>query len=100
MAGYPIEPAFAPLPTPWNLPFQLSSGSQTSNLTAGLVTAATRQKAGSPVMACDPGGVNGAPRTSSADVIFVSGNAIDARSAHDPCAGAAPTGVAGWPNAH
>src|SRR5437899_7040773 len=99
MAGNPIEPALAPLPTPWNLPFQPVSGSHTSNLTAGLVTPATRQNSGRPLIACEPGGVNEGPRTSSADVMVVSGNVIVFSSAHDAWAGAAATVVSGPPSA-
>jgi hypothetical protein len=38
-------------------------------------------------------------RTSSADVMVVSGSPIDASAAQDPCAGAAATVVAGRPSA-
>src|SRR6185503_3648620 len=36
-------PARPPLPTPWNLPFQVSVGSQTSNWIFGATVPATRQ---------------------------------------------------------
>src|SRR5262249_6745177 len=71
------------------LPFQPAIGSHTSNFTAGLVTPATRQNAGRPLIACEPGGVNDGPPTSSADVICVSGKEIVARAAQDPSTAAA-----------
>src|SRR5208337_4076271 len=40
-----MKPAKPPLPTARNLPFQ-AAGSQTSNLTSGLISPITRQKAG------------------------------------------------------
>src|SRR5580704_3415673 len=79
-----------PLPTPINLPFQLEEGIQTSNLISesveGLVTAATRQKAGRSLTATmvipprEPGdgkgdgGVNAPAETIWAKVIVVSGS--------------------------
>src|SRR4029079_13781385 len=45
MSEYSILPAKPWLPMPWNLPFQPSSGSQTSMLIVGVIVACTRQKA-------------------------------------------------------
>src|SRR5262245_43174621 len=52
-----MTPAVPPLPTPWNLPFQVVAGSQTSILTAGDIVAVTRQNAGRLGSAALPGGV-------------------------------------------
>src|SRR5258706_4135832 len=91
-------PAVPPLPTPWNLPFQLAIGSQTSNVTAGALTATTRQNAGRLRIAVVPsGGVNAGPGTSSADLIVVSGSRSLARFAHAPDAGAVTRGAAASP---
>ncbi len=58
-----MVPAQPPLPTPANLPFQFSSGNQTSNRICdslvGAIVPATRQNGGRFVMGLlDPGGVN------------------------------------------
>src|SRR5580704_19467770 len=84
-----------PLPTPINLPFQLEAGIQTSNLISesveGLVTAATRQKAGRSLAATRimppraPGdgkgdaGVNAPAKTIWAKVIVVFGSLSEIR---------------------
>src|ERR1035438_10875591 len=65
-----MEPPEAPLPTPWNLPFQLEAGIQTSNWISesddGLMTPATRQKAGRLDRALPAGGVKLPAGTDSA----------------------------------
>src|SRR6476469_2564159 len=83
-----MEPAHAPLPTCWNLPFQPLSGSHSSLLISesedGVSVSWTRQKAGSPVMAFgasapgDAGGVNWPPVTAVAALTFAFVNFIDA----------------------
>ena len=57
-----MEPAYPPFPMPWNLPFQLAEGSQTSKRISesglGLMTPSTRQKAGRLGIGLKPGAVN------------------------------------------
>src|SRR3954453_1525502 len=75
-----MEPAHAPLPTCWNLPFQPLSGSHTSLLMSesaeGVSVSCTRQKAGNPVSALgasapsDGGGVNWPADTAVAALTF------------------------------
>src|SRR5436190_6318164 len=89
-----MVPALAPLPTPWNLPFQPATGIHTSNRTAGLLTAATRQNAGKS-FSVEPsrasGGVNDGPEMVSAAVMVVSARAIEAiRSQVLPAGGELP----------
>src|SRR5262252_1179569 len=83
-----MMPASPPPPTDCSRPFHAALvGSQTSNLIAGETTPAMRQISGTLNAAgpgpgpCAPGGVN-VPLTVSAVVIFVSGSASFARSAH------------------
>src|SRR5688572_3452998 len=64
-----MNPASPPLPTPWNLPFQLASGNHTSIFMSespdGLNVAVTLQNAGS----CVKSAVGGAPgRPASGEV--------------------------------
>src|ERR1035441_5452977 len=72
-----MEPAKPPVPTPWNLPFQLEAGIQTSNWISesddGLMTPATRQKAGRLDRALPAGGVKLPAGTDSARVMEVAG---------------------------
>ena len=80
-------PAHPPLPTPANLPFHLSIGSQTSNRICesivGAITPATRQKGGKlPMALVEPGGVNDPVVTASATVIVVLGSCRCARLVH------------------
>ena len=78
-----------PLPETWNLPFQPSIGSQTSKLTAGSVTATTRQTAGmssgSPAV-----GASAPAATVTALVMVASGSASAVRLSQ----GAAAAGAA------
>src|ERR1700733_13038420 len=84
-----MDPDQPPLPTPWNLPFQPSTGSQTSILMSesllGRRVAATRQKAGRLLGETGdgmnpPGGMaNARAATGWATVMVVSGSARDAR---------------------
>jgi hypothetical protein len=95
-------PAHPPLPTPANLPFQFSSGIHTSNSTrdwaVGLISPATRQKGGSPVMAFVlPGGVNDPVVTAWAAVMVVSGRERAARRSH--AVGVCAPGRTPWPEA-
>src|SRR5690348_719505 len=88
-----MVPARPPLPTPLYLPFQLVSGSQTSNLMSlslvGRMLPATRQKSGRPVIArVLPGGVKLPPVTGWAKVITVCGSARLARLAQSVAASA------------
>src|SRR5262245_50982200 len=81
-----MNPANPPLPTPWNLPFQLASGIHTSILMSesrdGLNVAATRQKAGNclkAAVACTPprpgaGAENTPAATDWVSVIVAFGN--------------------------
>src|SRR5215469_1302021 len=77
-------PAKPPLPTPWNLPFQLA-GSQTSNRISesevGAIEPVTRQKAGRRSMgfALARGGVKEPGSRASARVMVVCGRASDLR---------------------
>src|SRR5579862_4802795 len=79
-----MEPAKPPLPRPWNLPFQPAAGSQTSNWMlesgAGLMTPATRQKAGRLGRGLPPGGVKLPAETSSAVLMVVAGRLSLARA--------------------
>src|SRR6185312_2241965 len=90
-----MVPARPPLPTPLYLPFQLVSGSHTSNSMSlsllGWMLPATRQKSGSPVIGrvLLPGGVKLPPVTGWAKVITVSGSARLARLAQSVAASAA-----------
>src|SRR4051812_20926420 len=93
MAEELIEPALAPFPTVWNFPFQPLAGSQTSKFTAGLVTAATRQKAGRLAIGDPSPTASDGPATSSALRIVVSGSINAARLAQSWC-DCARTGVA------
>src|SRR5262245_52411327 len=77
-----MTPAVPPLPTPWNFPFHVVIGNQTSKRTAGFVSATTRQNAGRLLSACDPGGVNDGPAISATDSIVVSGSAAFVSAAH------------------
>src|SRR5215813_938239 len=83
MAPYGIVPAEPPFPTPSNFPFQVVSGSHTSNWIAGLVTATTLQKGGISLSVAAPGGVNDGPVTSRTDSIFVSASCTDSSPPHD-----------------
>src|SRR5580704_16727685 len=96
-----MAPTQPPLPTPWNLPFHPSDGSQTSILMSesllGRKVAATRQKAGRLLgetgdgMNPPPGIVNAPAATVCASVMVVSGSAKDARLSQVPAwAWAAP----------
>src|SRR5262245_7754485 len=73
---------------PWNLPFQFELGSQTSNLISesfvGLITPATRQKAGKSLYgAAEPVvGVNAPGATGCAAVIVVLGSFNSASPSH------------------
>src|ERR1017187_10295996 len=73
-----MDPAKPPLPTPWNLPFQLAAGIQTSKLISesddGLMTPATRQKAGRLDTALPLVGVKPPAGTASARVMEVAGS--------------------------
>src|SRR6185312_11997961 len=89
-----MVPARPPLPTPLYLPFQLVSGSHTSNSMSlsllGWMLPATRQKSGSPVIGrVLPGGVKLPPVTGWAKVITVSGRRRLARLAQSVAASAA-----------
>src|SRR5579859_6572778 len=87
-----MDPVHPPLPTPWNLPFQPSMGSQTSILMSESLlrrkVAAMRQKAGRLAGETEagmnpPAGMLNAPAaTVWAMVIVVSGNLRDARFSH------------------
>src|ERR1019366_6416420 len=88
-----MEPAKPPLPTPWNLPFQLETGIQTSNWISesddGVMTPATRQKAGRLGMALPLGGVKLPAGTDSARVMDVAGRSSLFRASQVWAAGAA-----------
>ena len=93
-----MVPAQPPLPTPANLPFHLSSGSQTSkrirDSDVGAMTPATRQNGGSPLITfVDPGGVNDPPLLASAVVIVVAGSCCRTRLAHDSADGVCANAV-------
>ena len=90
MAAWLMTPAIPPLPETWNLPFQLPTGNQTSNATAGSVTPATRQIDGTESAMSVPGGVNAPAGTISALRIVVSGRSSARRLSH----GLAVTGAA------
>src|ERR1022692_4980142 len=81
-----MEPAKPPLPAPWNLPFQLEAGIQTSNWISesdeGLITPATRQNAGRLDMALPLGGVKLPAGTDSARVMDVAGRSSLLRASH------------------
>src|SRR4051794_26873914 len=82
-----MTPAHPPFPTPANLPFQLSRGSQTSNRMSdsgvGLIVPATRQKGGRLfIVFVDPGTVNDPPVTVWTAVMDVFGGAAFARAVH------------------
>src|SRR5436309_9200579 len=88
MNGYQISPDQPPFPSPMNLPFQSVAGIQTSNLMSesfvGLISPATRQKAGklskgSPGASTGFGGVNVPAGSDFARVIVVSGKVSAAR---------------------
>ena len=70
-----------PLPETWNLPFQPSIGSQTSKLTAGSVTATTRQTAGMS-SGSPPVGARAPDATVTALVMVVAGSASPVRVSH------------------
>src|SRR6185312_6594992 len=90
-----MEPAVPPLPTPWNLPFQVWSGSQTSNRIAGLVVAVTRQNAGRlPMGWWKCGGVKLSDETIEAEAIVVLGSWRLTRFLHDWGLASAKTGAA------
>src|SRR5512134_3083901 len=81
-----MTPAHPPLPTPANLPFQFSSGSQTSKRICespvGAITPATRQNGGRlPITFVEPGGVNDPVVTACAEVIVVLASFCSARLA-------------------
>src|SRR5437667_5101908 len=88
MNGYQISPDQPPFPSPMNLPFQSVAGIQTSNLMSesfvGLISPATRQKAGKlsnggPGNANGLGGANVPAGSDFATVIVVSGRFSAAR---------------------
>ena len=68
---------------PWNLPFQLEEGSQTSKRISeseeGFIDPAMRQKAGRLASGFAPGGVNSPAGRASAMVIVLFGSASEAR---------------------
>src|ERR1700692_1052029 len=68
---------------PWNLPFQLEEGSQTSKRMSeseeGFIDPAMRQKAGRLAIGLAPGGVNSPAGRDSAMVIVLFGSARAAR---------------------
>src|SRR3954465_2800071 len=83
-----MTPAHPPFPTSANLPFQLSTGSQTSNRMSdsgvGLIVPATRQNGGRLFIAfVDPGTVNDPPVTAWTAVVDGFGRAAFARAVHD-----------------
>src|ERR1035441_3224286 len=88
-----MAPAKPPLPAPWNLPFQWEAGIQTSNWILesadGLMTPATRQKAGRLGKALPTGGVKLPAATDSALVIEVAGRSSLLRVSQVWAAGAA-----------
>src|ERR1039457_2507015 len=88
-----MDPAKPPLPTPWNLPFQLEAGIQTSKWISesdeGLITPATRQNAGRLDMALPLGGVKLPAGTDSARVMDVAGRSSLFRVSQVWAAGAA-----------
>ena len=95
-----MVPAHPPLPTPANLPFQFSSGSQTSNAICeslvGAMTPATRQNGGRLAIAfVEPGGVKEPVVIACAAAIVVFGSFCAPRptqSGPDPlCAAASET---------
>ena len=92
-----MEPAKPPLPTPWNLPFQLVAGIQTSNWMSesddGLRVAATRQKAGRSGMALPLGALKAPAATDSAVVMVAPGRSSFARDSQDWAARAWVTAV-------
>jgi len=73
-----MDPPNPPLPTPWNLPFQLASGIHTSILMSesvdGLNVAATRQNADGWAICPVTGEENVPVATDCANVILVFGN--------------------------
>ena len=82
-----MTPAHPPLPTPANLPFHFSSGSQTSKRICeslvGAITPATRQNGGRfAIGLVEPVGVNVPDVTGWAAVIVVSGSFCSTRLAH------------------
>ena len=88
MNGYQISPDQPPFPSPMNLPFQSVAGIQTSNLMSesfvGLISPATRQKAGKlsnggPGIENGLGSVNVPAGSDFATVIVVSGRVSAAR---------------------
>lgn len=86
MSGYQIAPDQPPFPMPMSLWFQPEAGIHTSNLMfesfVGLISPATRQKAGK-LPKGGPGKCNSAPAASSfARTMVVSGNASVARLSH------------------
>src|SRR5580765_2058425 len=89
MAAKPILPAHPPFPTAWNLPFQFSTGSQSSisiwESEEGFSTAATRQRAGTAVCALPPERM-GPAAADSAAVIVVFASVSDLRCSHELCA--------------
>src|ERR1035438_3810456 len=95
-----MEPAKPPLPTPWNLPFQLEAGIQTSNWISesddGLMTPATRQKAGRLDRALPAGGVKLPAGTDCARGMEVAGRSSLFRVSQ-VCAGCAADGSPGKP---
>jgi hypothetical protein len=71
-----IRPAHLPLPTPANLPFQFSNGSQSSNAMCesgdGRSSPITQQNAGSEgTVSVDPGGTNTPRSTAVAEAMTV-----------------------------
>src|SRR5262249_62006743 len=86
MGPYPMLPANPPLPTPWNLPFQFEAGSQTSTWmlesAEGLMTSATRQKAGTLGIGGPSGGVKDPAGTDCAVVTVAPGSVSSERPAH------------------
>src|SRR5579872_2349190 len=89
-----MTPAQPPFPTDWSLRFQFEVGSQNSTLISesleGLSVAATRQNSGRSLYTLAPfplpglpGGTNAPGATICAAVMFVSGNARDARLSQD-----------------
>src|SRR5882672_4065915 len=82
-----MVPAHPPLPTPANLPFHFSSGSQTSkrmcDSAVGSMVPVTRQNGGRLVVALvEPGGVNDPPVIAWAAVMVVPGSGWFVRPAH------------------
>src|SRR5215469_14700992 len=83
-------PANPPLPTPSYFPFHPEAGIQTSSLMsdsfAGLISATTRQNAGSSLNAagCGPAGASNAPAaTTCAELMVVSGSLRPVRRSHE-----------------